>query len=93
MESSSFAEDVLLLPDIPAEEQPQYLVPSFEVPQCGIDADGDVEMTEAPPMEFDVIPLLQDIRLLAEGTLAIDDFTRAMHNVTQIMLERVKCYV
>lgn len=59
------------------EDQPPFLVPSCVLPQPGVDRDGDVEMTEAPPMDSEII------RLLTEGTIAL-------HEVTRIMLETVR---
>lgn len=76
--SSGSTEDSLSLSDI-LEEQPQYWVPQFGIPPCGVDSDGDVEMTEAPPLDSEII------RLLKEGTIAL-------HEVTTIMIEYAKHY-
>lgn len=54
------------------ENQPRPLVPSCAVPQSSVDRDGDVEMTEAPPMDSEII------RLLTEGTIALHEVTRIM---------------
>lgn len=71
--------DSLSLSDIPEQQPQQYWIPPFGIPPCGFDRDGDVEMTEAPPLDEEII------RLLKEGTIAL-------HEVTTIMIEYAKHY-
>lgn len=48
-------------------------------PETGIDIDGDIEMTDAPPLEFDLIQLLK------HGTLTV-------HSIAELMIQHAKSH-